>query len=125
MSVNDKVNWPPMIPVMRKRHLQTRLLILPLLAACAFLLGFSWGGGGTRIGDKPPEIRLPGPSGGQVTLDQQKGKVVVLYFWSDLCSCAEKLPKLNKFYRQNKDRGLVIIAVNVGQTEGRVARAFT
>jgi hypothetical protein len=124
MSVNDKVNWPPMIPVMRKRHLQTQLLILPLLGARVFLFGFAWGGG-TRIGDKPPEIMLPEPGGGQVTLDQQKGKVLVIYFWSDLCSCAEKLLKLNKFYRQNKDRGQVIIAVNVGQTEERVARAFT
>jgi peroxiredoxin len=105
---------------MRKKHIQISVLILFIASACLSLYGFGWGGG-TQIGDKPPEIRLPEPGGGQVTLDQQKGKVVVVYFWSDLCSCAERLPKLNSFYRKNRDRGLSMLAVNVGQTKERVS----
>ncbi len=110
----------PRYPAMHIRNLRAQSLVVCLLVASLFLFGFSWGGG-TQIGDTPPEVRLPDPSGVPVSLDQQKGRVVVLYFWSDLCSCAERLPKLNKFYRQNRGKGLAILAVNVGQTRERVA----
>lgn len=45
-----------------------------------------------------------------------KGKVVAIRFWADWCkSCAEEMPVIAKVYNKYKDKGLVILAINIGQ----------
>jgi len=65
------------------------------------------------IGDKPPEIAGTDLQGEPMDLDRFKGRVIVLYFWADSC-CRDRLKLLEPFYRRNQDRGLTILAVNVG-----------
>lgn len=62
-----------------------------------------------------PNVRFP---------DQYGGKVVAIRFWADWCpSCRSEMMGLEPIYRRHRDRGLVILAVNVTQPLETV-RAF-
>jgi len=55
-------------------------------------------------------------------LAEFKGKVVALDFWAVTCPpCREELPKLQAIYSKYKDKGLVLIAVNMGERRDIVA----
>ena len=73
------------------------------------------GGGGIKEGD-------PAPIFSGVTIDEQKidfaqlkgKKVVILDFWSIYCSsCIEEMPRLVEIHNEFKDKGLVVIGVNL------------
>ncbi|MBI2413525.1 MAG: TlpA family protein disulfide reductase [Deltaproteobacteria bacterium] len=45
-------------------------------------------------------------------LSEEKGKVVVLYFWRMKCSeCKDEMKSLESLYRKYKDRGIKVVAV--------------
>jgi thiol-disulfide isomerase/thioredoxin len=95
---------------MRHRLLQS--LVHVCLSICVVAAAAS-----ARAGDStplPPIKTLDGRTLGPLEL---RGKVVVLsYFASDCPFCMNEAPKLQKLYRDNKDR-LIVIAVNVEQRD--------
>lgn len=91
------------------------LMAILVLASFAFSSGCDQKQG-VKIGGTPPEISGNDIHGEFVSLNQFKGKVVILYFWINSC-CGERLKLLEPFYRQNKQRGLAVLAVNVGDTK--------
>jgi cytochrome c biogenesis protein CcmG/thiol:disulfide interchange protein DsbE len=78
-----------------------------------------------KIGDPPPRFTLAGLDGKTVTVpDDLAGKAVVIHFWADWCPyCVDEMPVLESLYRQYRQQGLVIYAVNVGQGP-KEAKAF-
>ena len=59
------------------------------------------------------------------SLDQVKGKVVLLRFWADWCPyCRFEMPIIDQYYRRLKEEGFLVLAVNVKQS-AEVALAFT
>jgi peroxiredoxin len=53
-------------------------------------------------------------SGDDFTLKEQRGKVVLIYFWAYWCEpCKQEMPHLDKIYREFKDKGLEIIAISL------------
>ena len=68
-----------------------------------------------KIGDKSPGISGADTHGEIFSLDQLKGKVGVIFFWTNSC-CGDRVKKLEPFYRQNRGKGLEVLAVNVGDT---------
>jgi len=103
-----------------------------LSAAFVFILLFSFsivnclaaGKTPLKIGDAPPRIALPDLKGSMVRLpDDFRGKVVILHFWAGGCSsCKEEMPAMETLYRKYGRKGLVILAVNVGQRRDMVKK---
>ncbi len=85
---------------------------------------FAAGGMPLRVGDSPPRIKLNDLNGSVVRIpDDFRGKVVILHFWTGGCSsCAEEMPAMEKLYEKYARKGLVILAVNVGQKKELVKR---
>jgi len=67
----------------------------------------------------PPEIYGADIHGENISMKKLRGKVVVLYFWTNSC-CGDKLKLLEPYYVQNRDKGLAILAVNVADTRETV-----
>lgn len=107
------------------------LLSLLLLPACA--------ASGTRSGssEKPaadsaktsdaklPDFSLETIDGGTFTLSEHVGRdVIVMSFWATWCNpCMAELPHLDALYQEEKESGLVIVAVSMDEptTQAEVA----
>jgi peroxiredoxin len=76
---------------------------------------FFGGSGGIKEGDQAPMFTGQTIEGQPVNYGEMKGKkVVVLDFWSIYCaSCIEEMPKLVDIYNEFRDKGLVMIGVNL------------
>lgn len=72
--------------------------------------------GGLQIGTKAPDFTLKALDGKQVKLSDYKGKPVIINFWASWCpACKAEMPDFEKTYQAYKDKGLVILAVDVGE----------
>ncbi len=66
-----------------------------------------------REGFSAPDFTLDLLGGGQVTLSELRGKVVMVNLWASWCPpCRAEMPAIEKVYRANKDRGFEVLAVN-------------
>lgn len=61
-----------------------------------------------------PEFALTNPTGKKVALKDFRGKLILLNFWATWCApCREEMPSMERLYLRFKDKGFVIIGVNV------------
>jgi cytochrome c biogenesis protein CcmG/thiol:disulfide interchange protein DsbE len=61
----------------------------------------------------PPKMDLLDLKGGHHTLDEYKGKVVIVNFWATYCvPCATEMPMLSQMQKRYKNQ-LVVLAVSV------------
>ncbi|KGR75027.1 TlpA disulfide reductase family protein [Ureibacillus manganicus] len=68
-----------------------------------------------------PEFTLTDMSGANVNLSDFKDKIVILNFWATWCPpCREEMPAMQKFYEQNKENGIEIVAVNLTNIDNGV-----
>ncbi|QDX93731.1 thiol-disulfide oxidoreductase ResA [Brevibacillus laterosporus] len=71
-----------------------------------------------KKGDKAPNFSLQSLEGQPMTLADLKGKGVILNFWGSWCEpCRNEMPDLEKVWLANKDQNIVIVGVNVGESE--------
>ncbi len=67
-----------------------------------------------RVGDTAPAWSLKDADGKEWKLSDLKGKVVVLDFWATWCGpCKQAMPGMQKLHEKFKDRGVVVMGVNV------------
>lgn len=80
----------------------------------------------TKLNGKPaPELRLLDMDEKVHTLADYKGQPVIVNFWATWCPpCREEIPSMNRAWRKIKDEGIVMLAVNVGESSDEVF-AFT
>lgn len=72
----------------------------------------------------PVEIALKDLNGNMVRLSDFRGKVVFLNFWATWCSpCRIEMPSMERLHKKLKDRGLVMLAINLEEPVSLV-RAF-
>ena len=63
---------------------------------------------------KMDPVVLPDLKGQILQSDRQQSKLVLLVFWAAWCGdCRREMPTLAKLYRQFKDKGLQILAVDL------------
>lgn len=71
---------------------------------------------GTVEGMFPPSFTLPDLNGGEVSLADFEGKVVVLDLWATWCPpCRVEIPFLVSLYEEFKEQGLVVVGVGLDQ----------
>jgi thiol-disulfide isomerase/thioredoxin len=74
------------------------------------------------LGQKAPAFTLPSLDGKQVSLEQFRGKkVVVLDFWASWCGpCRMAMPIIQKVSEELKDKDVVFFAVNIGEDKTKI-----
>jgi len=72
-----------------------------------------------------PDFTLKDLKGNQVTLKNLKGRVVFLNFWATWCPpCRVEMPSMERLYQELKDKGLVMLAVDMQESEKLVKEFF-
>jgi peroxiredoxin len=70
-----------------------------------------------KVGRDAPNFSLEQLNGASITLSDLRGKGVVLNFWGTWCGpCKQEMPALQKQYEAYKDKGLVVVGVNIGES---------
>ncbi len=70
--------------------------------------------------DRPAaQFALKTFDGSPISLPALRGKVVVVNFWASWCypACYEEAPALERGWRAYKDRGLVVVGINIQDKE--------
>ena len=105
------------------------------LSAAVLLAGLVWtalsataqqaaGGASPREGFTAPDFHLSLLGGGEVTLSDLRGKVVILNLWTSWCPpCRAEMPTLQAVYDATRERGLEILAVNTTYQDSEAAAA--
>ncbi len=73
------------------------------------------------LGIIEPSVRLEAPAfsltsldGKELGLEEFRGKLVLLNFWATFCApCREEMPSMERLWQRFKEKGLVIVAINV------------
>lgn len=59
------------------------------------------------------DYKLPDTNGQIQSLDQYKGKWVIVNYWATWCNtCMKELPELIGFHENNKDQDAVVVGIN-------------
>jgi peroxiredoxin len=77
--------------------------------------------------DKPgaPASTFTTLEGKTLTLDELRGKVVLVNFWATSCpGCVKEMPDMVEVYREYKDRGFEIIAVAMSYDPPNYVKSF-
>lgn len=70
-----------------------------------------------------PAFTLPLLTGGTVSLEELRGKVVMVDFWASWCPpCRAEAPALVRVYEQYRGRGVEFVGVAIWDSEGEVAK---
>jgi peroxiredoxin len=70
-----------------------------------------------------PDFQLKDLSGETVTLAHYGGKNIILNFWATWCPhCVDEMPDLQRLYETYQDDGLVVLAINIQESQSTVER---
>ena len=76
---------------------------------------------GINVGELAPDFTLTDLEGNSVTLSEYRGKVVFINFWATWCPpCRAEMPDIESLYQEYKDKGLVVIGIDIGEPEATV-----
>lgn len=111
---------------------RARLKLAGLLAfAVALILWPVWfrsADGGVQQPDKRrpmPRFSYPTLDGGTWSLEEQRGKIVLINFWATWCGpCREETPHLVRVYSRYRDQGVEIAGVSMDEDPEEVAPSF-
>jgi thiol-disulfide isomerase/thioredoxin len=86
-----------------------------LASACVFA--------GSAAKERAPRFSAKTTEGEKFSNDSVKGKVVLLEFWTTWCGyCLDEAPFVDKISREFADKGLLVLAVNVGESRKTVRK---
>ena len=75
------------------------------------------------LSGEPSPVALPDLAGERITLQGQRGRLVMLYFWATWCPfCTREMPStIETIHREFRDQGLAVLAINLGESRAAVA----
>lgn len=103
---------------------------IPIWITGLFLFyGLPWGGLGANCAeDKAPDFALIDLNGNTVTLEQYRGKVVILDFWATWCfPCRSSIPELVRLQKEFRPKGVQILGISLDHpkhTSDQALKAF-
>ncbi len=102
------------------------IAVLAVMLAARPAGAFFGGGGGIKEGDAAPIFSGRTIDNQELDYARIKGKkVVLLDFWSIYCaSCIEEMPRLNEINDEFRNKGLVVIGVNLDSFGTRRVATF-
>ena len=78
----------------------------------------------TAVAPQAPDFRLENRAGGETSLAELRGQVVMINFWASWCGpCRQEFPALDEMYRKYKPMGFTMVGINV-ETEKTDAERF-
>ena len=107
---------------MKRKRLVIRTIILLILGATvAYTLYANFTKEDVKrvaIGEKAPDFVLMDMNGEQHRLSDYEGQGVFLNFWGTWCKpCEREMPYMDNQFKEFKDKGVTILAVNVGESD--------
>ncbi|MCL2919132.1 TlpA family protein disulfide reductase [Shewanella litorisediminis] len=94
--------------------------LMSFLGVALLLLGLS----GQSLAAPSLEHRILDKNGNEFALSDYRGKVVYVDFWASWCGpCRKSFPWMNDMHRRYRDKGLVIVAINL-DTDSSDAKPF-
>ena len=100
---------------MRKRLGIDTMYFTAALMCLGIGISASWGMASRPpiIGSAAPAFQLSSLAGVEGSLDQYRGKVVLLNFWATWCQpCTKEMPAMQAAYDALRDQGFVVLAIN-------------
>ncbi len=89
-----------------------------LLAVVAFGLSGGCGERSESDGLPAPDFALERIGGGQLSLTELQGKLVLLDFWATWCvPCVKAIPELNAVYAARREEGVEVVGIAVEDLE--------
>jgi thiol-disulfide isomerase/thioredoxin len=86
----------------------------PIAALAALLLATAGPAAAAEGAVAAPPFSLASRAGGQVSLADLKGQVVMINFWASWCGpCRQEFPALDQIYAKYKPMGFTLVAINV------------
>lgn len=109
----------------RRLFIRTSILLL-LISAVGYTLYANFtkeARGQLKIGDHAPDFVLRDMEGESHRLSDYRGEGIFLNFWGTWCKpCEEEMPYMNNQYKQFKDQGVHVLAINVGESDFLINR---
>lgn len=74
-----------------------------------------------QIGSIAPEFTLETLEGKIVSLEDYRGKIVLINFWATWCPyCVKEMPDLNRLYLENKEDNFIVLGIDVAENKSKV-----
>lgn len=107
---------------MKNKRLLFRASVLTILAASIIVTIYANLTEGKRTGpetgEKAPDFILTDQRGHKHRLSDYKGQGVIVNFWATYCKpCEKEMPLFEEQYRKYRNKGVQILAVNIGETD--------
>jgi len=79
-------------------------------------LSFSSTASAIKVKQTAPDFTLASNKGKNIRLKDLRGKVIMINFWATWCApCRKELPLLNNLYNKYKNKGFVLLGVNIDE----------
>lgn len=96
-----------------------------LMSGCSSPPNPGGSGQAPQIGKPAPDFNLQSLDGQSVSLSGLRGKPVLINFWATWCPpCRIEMPYIQQVYDEWADKGLAILAIDVGESPSEVRESM-